>query len=202
MPKILAQTGISLSDIYNIQGSIVGVEQLLAKEVQTVHEMGGTIFSERVGAQLFRSTTGDLAQSNTWDVEVTTIQPNVTRILGVQVFTDNGARVDRATVSVRDPLLGREIPIFAFDASLSPKSVAVRVDENGTITNLVALNSLFPPLPSMLFGTNQPNPVGEIAFRGLATGFGAGTVEVIMILYMATAEQQGISSFGLPVPGW
>ena len=45
MVKILSQAGISLADLYNVEGSIAGIEQLDTRELPIVHEMSGTIFS-------------------------------------------------------------------------------------------------------------------------------------------------------------
>jgi len=202
MVKILGQTGISLADIYDVEGSIVGVEDLQSRDVQTVHEMGETIFSERVGGQIFRQTAGALLQNVAWENLITTLQPNVTRIAQVVVIVDTVARIDRCTVSLRDPVLNRELPIFAFDDSLSPLSTDIRIADGAAAAGSAMLNSMFPPQPAMSFGGNQPVSVPDIAFRGSTTAFGAGDVEPVLLLYLVTAEAQGLSSFGLPVPSW
>lgn len=205
MVKILSQSGISLADTYEVQGSEAGVEELLSKDVQLVHEMGGTIFAERMGAQVRRSTSGAIAQSTTFDVVTTNFTRTMTRILGVACLSDNPGRVQNAMVAIRDGTAAaeREIPIFAWDANEA--SLDIRVQENGAaVTSLSFLQNALDiaTLPSLMMGTDQRNFVDQIAFRGQTTAFGAGTVTITMLLYIAFTHLGGISSFGLPVPGW
>ena len=203
MTKILSKSGDSLADVYDVEGSIAGIDELNSKEVVLVHEMGATVFSERVGGQVFRSTAGVLLQNVAWDVLITTLQPNVTRILGVVVIVDTPDRIDRCTVSIRDPVLGQEIPIFMFDDGLVPISTDIRIEDGGGgASGSAALNSMFPPMPSMAFGANQPIKVPDIAFRGTTTAFGAGNVTPTLLIYLVHSELGGVSSRGLPLPSW
>lgn len=204
MPKILSQSGISLSDVYDVEGSIAGIDELVSKDVSLIHEMGAAIHSERLVAQIHRVTTGALAQNATWDLVTATFQPVPARIVGCIAICNSPARIDHCTISVRDPNSERDIPIFAFDDQAAVDAVKIRVQENtGAV---IATNALIPSLltiPSMIFGRPKTTgAVNEIAFRGLTTAFGAGTVATIMLLFFANAEQQGVSSHGLPLPSW
>ena len=205
MAKIESQSGISLADIYNVEGSQAPIETLLSRDISLVHEMGQTIFSERASGAIFRASTVALTQSSTFDI-ITTNMPDVpTRILGVQVFTpDDPARVSQIQVSLRNQDQGREIPIWVWD---SVNNVTVRMqDDDGVVGN----RFLFEPvssvrlLPNMLMGTSQPQTVDDISLRGATPAFGAGTITIIALYYVAFAEevQSGVSSFGLPIPGW
>jgi len=203
MVKIQSQSGNSLADVYDAEGSIAGIETLETHELPIVHEMGATVFSERLGGFISRGTTGAILQTITWDVVLTNVGLIPSRLLGVVVFADDGSRVSHATVSIRDPLAEREVPIFVHDSA--EKIIIARLDDNGTIGPVELLQNQMPNgIPSMLIGTEQEQPVDQIAFRGLSTTFGAGDVTVTMMLYRAEAQAQagGISSRGLPIPGW
>jgi len=203
MTKILSQTGISLADTYDVEGSIAGIEQLESREVSLVHEMGGTIFSERLSGAIRRVTTGAILQNAAWDLILTDLPAVPTRVLGVVVFSDDDARISRAMVAIRDPLAEREIPIFVWDANEA--TVTVRMQDNGaavTTENVLANALGVATLPSMLIGSEQPQPVDQVAFRGLTTGFGAGTVVTTALIYIGFSQVGGISSHGLPVPAW
>ena len=204
MAKILAQAGVSLADIYNVVGSIAGIEELITREVHPFHEMGHTIFSERVSADIIRATSGDILQNVDFDVVLDELGEVPSRLLGVCVLTDAVARLNYAQISVRDPTTEREIPLFVWDNN--EESMVVRIQENGAaLTNWDYLATALgggAGVPSMLFSTAQPLDVNEIAFRGRSAGFGAGTVEVVALLYQAGPQLKGLSSRGLPLPSW
>ena len=129
MTKILGQAGTSLADVYDIEGSIAGVDQLLSEEVTLEHEMGGVIFSERLIGSIERLTTGALVQNTSWDLTLVT-PPGIFRVLGVYVQADVGARSTRAQVSIRDPTSARELPLFIWD-SANDLEQSIRIVENG-----------------------------------------------------------------------
>lgn len=202
--KILSKSGDSLADIYDVEGSIAGIEELETHELPIVHEMGSTIFSERLGGFISRSSTGAILQTITFNIVQTSLGAIPARVLGLVVFTDNNARVSHVTVSIRDPFDNREIPIFIWDTA-GGVAVIGRFDDAGTIANFDILqNMMSGGLPNMLIGTGQEQPVDQLAFRGLSTTFGAGDVTISMMMYRAEAQAQagGISSRGLPIPGW
>lgn len=205
MPKILSQSGMSLADQYDIEGSVAGVDELVSEEVHLVHEMGAVMFSERFGAEMRRSHADAMLQSVTFDIVTTDFARTTIRILGVVVLTDNPARLQNCMVAIRDGTSGseREMPIFAWDTNEA--SLDIRVQEDGAAVGSLSFlqNALdIGVLPSMLVGASQPRFVDQIAFRGQTTAFGAGTVDATMLLYIAFAEMGGLSSVGLPVPGW
>lgn len=206
MVKILGQSGRSISDAYDVDGSIVGIERLEAREVTLVHEMGATIFSERASGFIRRAATGDILQSVNWDIVISDLPAGISRILGLAVISDASTRISFCTVSVRDPASGaeRELPIFIWDTN--EDVITVRIEENGAAAAnfgmLVSAPSVGVNMPSMLIGSGQPQRVGEIAFRGATTAFGAGTVFARLLLYVAFSQVGGLSSRGLPIPSW
>lgn len=203
MPKILAQAGISLADIYDIAGSIVGVEQLQSQEVSLVHEMGATIFSERLTGTIGRITSGALLQNVTFGFTLTP-PDGIYRILGISVFTDVAARMVRTSLLLRAPTNQREMPIFVWDSTNDLES-AMTIDDDGTVSDVTALIQTAPQpgIPSLGIGVGQRATVGElIRLRGRTSGFGAGDVTVTAIVYFAFPTTTSISSFGVPIPAW
>lgn len=201
MPKVLAQTGTSLADVYNVKGSIAGVEELISREVHLTHEMGATIFSERVGGAVVSFSTGAIAQ-NLASEGVTVVDLVPTRLLGLQVFTDVASRLTRAQVSLTpDPPAETEIPIWYWETGDPEKALDVMVA--GSVANLIVLEPVMTPLlPNMLFGASQPRTVPNITLRVLTAGFGAGTVTTRCIVYFGFAISRAVNSHGLPVPSW
>lgn len=204
MPKVLSQSGISLADVYDVEGSIAGIEQLIAKEVNLFHEMGKTIFSERLSATIRRQTSGAINQNNAFDVFFTDLPAGIWRILGLFVFTDVSARLSHAQVSVQNADSSREIPIFVWNNAPDTQASIRFVDDGAAAATVTALMTNTGPLtPSLGVNAPQPQEVGSgIAFRGVATGFGAGTVTATAIVHIAFSEVSRPSSIGLPVPGW
>ena len=206
MSKILSQAGNSLADIYDVEGSIAGIDQLETRELPIVHEMGGTVFSERLSGRIFRFTSGAIAQSIAFNVVGQAFAPTPVRILGVFCFASVGSRLNEVTVSLREtiPSAEQEIPIFAWD--LNEGTVISRIMDVAAVATVVGLSNsaaiASQNLPTLLLGSGQPQPVQEIAFRGIATAFGAGTVTVTCLIYVAFPQLEGLSSRGLPLPGW
>ena len=205
--KILSKSGDSLADVYDVEGSIAGIDELETNELGIVHEMGATVFSERFGAEIVRLATGDLSQNTAFDTTLTTPPPNIYRVLGVLVLMSTTARLTYVQVSLRDPTTGREMPIFMWEGSEDQETNLRIVENNGAAANAIALRSRFGPQPVQTLGVSdgQPRRVGEeIVFRGLTAGFGAGTVEGIALVHLGITEVagSGLSSRGLPVPSW
>jgi len=204
MPKVLSQAGISLADTYDVEGSIAGIETLESRDVSLVHEMGATILSERLSGTIRRVSTAALAQNTAFDSFFTDLPAGISRILGITVFSDVAARVGQLSVMARDPTSGREQPLWVWQ-STNDLEFNVRMSDNGAAA---ANHSFYRPihpiraLPSLIIGGGQPQRVSDVAFRGLTNAFGAGTVTVVLIMYIALMQVGGISSRGLPVPGW
>jgi len=207
MPKILARTGVSLASVYDVKGSIAGVENLESRDVSLAHEMGGTIFSERFTGAIRRADSGTLAQTITWNVVLANLPAGIWRVLGCSMFANTIARTLHAAVLLRNPNDGREIPILVFDSVNDTESRIQMEDDGNGVTTHFLLNSTSPiQSPNIGVGAGQrpPNLVGlEIAFRGITATFGAGTVNIRAIIHLGlTHVGGGISSLGLPIPGW
>lgn len=201
MPKVLSQSGNSLADVYDVEGSIAGIEELLSKDVNLVHEMGSTIFSERLSARMIALSSGALAQSLEWDINFSFAEH--TRILAVQVVTATVARVNQASVALLSGAAvdDMEVPIWAWDANEG--SVVARVLIGGAVaTQAVLISPIVPQVPSMLTGNDAPRPASTVSFRGGTTAFGAGTVITQALIYGLFPQVAGLSSRGLPIPGW
>ena len=202
--NVQSQAGVSLSDVYDVKGGQSPIERLFTTEVPAMHEMGGTIQSERFSSFIRRSATGALAQNTNFDVVLNDLPAGVSRILGLAVITDVAGRAAFVQVSVRDPVAGggREVPIFAYDEDVDDAH-DIRIDLEGTPTNTLILVPHFRmPTLSMVIGPDQPQSTPDVAFRGRTGGFGAGTVEFILLLHLAFSAIGGVSSRGLPVPSW
>jgi len=203
VPRILSQSGVSLADLYDIKGSIVGVEQLTTREISLVHEMGDTLFSERLSSNIQRGASGDIAQTLPFDVVLTGLPMTPFRVLGIMVFADAASRVSTCQVSLRDPLAGREVIIWSWQSTVDSTLTQRVVDDGGAAANVTYLRPVAPLLvPTMGFGTDQPQSVSEISMRGNTLTFGAGTVETFLLVHIAFSEIKGISSYGLSIPSW
>lgn len=202
--NVQSQAGVSLSDVYDIKGGQAPIERLITTEVPVVHEMGGTIQSERFSATVRRRTTGALAQNISWDEVIDDLPAGVSRILGVTVLISIASRSNLISVNVRDVEGQREVPIFVWDMT-TDASKDIRIQDDGAAVGNIRIaipNEAYPRDLSMLVGSDQPQSTQAIAFRGLTSGFGAGTVEHILLIHLAFAAIGGISSQGLPIPSW
>ena len=131
MVKILSQSGNSLADMYDVVGSIAGIEQLQTRELPIVHEMGATLFSERFNAGIRRMTTVALAQNTNFDVVIANLGRGIGRIFHVVCLANQQARALNVMVALRSTSDGREIPIFIWDTN-DDVETAIRIDDNGT----------------------------------------------------------------------
>jgi len=204
--KILSKSGDSLADMYDVQGSIAGIGELDTRELPIVHEMGGTLFSERLGGNVRRHPSGTILQSVNFDVIGADFNASLARIIGVAVFVDTIARMSFVQVSVRSEVQEREVPIFVWDAAFDDE-VAIRVEDNGGgAANTFMLRpisaSSIGGLPCLLTGSEQPEMINQLAFRGRSLAFGAGDVTAILVIQLARVLTTSVSSRGLPVPSW
>jgi len=200
--KILSRAGVSLADTYDVQGSIAGVEELDSESVKVVHEMGSTIFAERFSQTIRRVSSGDLAQNITVGFSLTDLPDTASRINGLTLLANPGSRTTRMAVMVTDPLAGREVVIFNWDGT---NEDSILMDDDGSVVNQGVLRAdpTYTLLPNMLSGTGAPQSVSDINVRGLTSGFGAGTVEYVLLLHISLASDgSGLSSRGLPLPSW
>jgi len=201
--KILADAGKSLADIYNVVGSIAGIEHLETHTLPIVHEMGGTVFSERFSTLLIRSPGAAIAQNLGFNFILDSLPPFPFRIYGVQVFIDVTARMLIASVAVQNPINEREMPIWHWDSATDIETrIAYDDDGAGPSTHIFLQPAANSFIPHMMAGTGQPQETPNLAFRGVSAGFGAGTVQAVLLLHIGFSEVKGLSSYGLPIPSW
>lgn len=206
MVKILSQAGKSLADMYDLEGSIVGIDDLDTRNLPIVHDVSGTVFSERLRFSPFTAITGALPQNTNFDLAFGPIAgDSVARLTGVSVFCNIAAQVATCSVSIHRHAFGsvvqRDIPVWIWGGD----SFATRVSLDGAPVQRDAL--LGAPgqvqLPQFVGGEKQgPNPTTDIWMRGRMAGFGAGTETVWFVLFIAFSQTDGISNYGARIPSW
>jgi len=204
MSRVLGQGGISLADTYDVDGSQVVVDELLAAEgVHLQENMGNRMWSERAVQFFLELSNGDVLQSVAWDIE-STLGPNVIqRILNIQVIAESD-RVERCGISLQDTNSEREIPLWAWETA-TDVSLPFRWSHDGAAAGeFILLQPRYNYLPNMMFPHGARSLIPRFVFRGIATAFGAGNIEVFALIQLARAEptDRENSSYGLPVPGW
>jgi len=201
MPKILSQSGISLADAYDIEGSIAGVDQLVSNDVSLVHEMGSTLFSERYSQAIRRRELTAVNQSTNIEEFITDLPTTPAHIQAVVVMVDAVSRMSNFAVSLRDPIATREIPIWVWDAT---NEDTIRFEDDGSVSGFNVLRAIPEHTYRALTrpGTFAPQRVPELALRGSSSSFGAGTVQLTVLILIAFAAQAGVNSQGLHLPGW
>jgi len=167
--------------------------------------MGQTVFSERFSSVFFRQATGAINQSTTWDLVTTDLSAHPSRLLGVTVFSNNGSRVSSANILVRDGALGRELPVWIYDGT---NFISTRMQDDGgavTFFDVLLGNIQATFIPIFAGGRIQPESIPDIAFRGITTAFGAGTVTITALFHVCAPDSGpsgSLSSRGLPIPSW
>lgn len=202
-PKILSQSGDSLADMYDVEGSIAGIEHLETHDLPIVHELGSTLFSERFSVFTRRAGPGAIAQNTTWDIEITDAPFWIYRVLGVVVIANAAGRVQFCQAALRDPVGGREMPFFVWDTANDSEANFRTVEDGAAVANQLALIPSLQMPPVMNASFEQPQRMPNIVFRGQTGAFGAGTVTPIMLVTLGfTHLATSVSSRGIPVPGW
>jgi len=206
MSKILSRAGASLADIYDVEGSIAGIEQLETRELPIVHEMGATILSERFTTRVFRITSGALAQNLSYAVELTTLPETPARLLGVQVIVNSVARTTRVAVLATDPTLGQDFPIWVWNAGAGDTGVVTMEDASVHSNQSILIPWLgINVYPAFVGGRQQQDSmVSSVTLSGLTSGFGAGTVTATALLLLAFPRNDGARRppLGVPIPSW
>lgn len=205
MPKILSRSGASLADVYDVEGSVAGIENLETKELPIMHEMGATVLSERFTTRIFRVTTGAIAQNIAFRVEEVNLPETPARLLGLQIITSDMTRLTRAAVLGTDPTLGQDIPLWIWD-NITALDFPITMEDAGSSAVFRVLQPLGPPTisPAFMGGKEQQDSmVSSATLVGLTTGFGAGTVIITALLLLAFPRRDNsVSSKGLPIPSW
>jgi len=187
--------------MYDVEGSIAGIESLESREVSLVHEMGTVLFSERVTFTVRRALSGDILQSTSFNAVLTNLPRTPTRLLAVTVLSDQSTRIANLAVLVRSSRQEREIPVWVADVAGGTVDIRLEDDRGGVTTfNIWQPLAALTQLPSYTGGIDQPQSLEQIALRGTTSGFGAGTVEVTALYHIEFTDRGGIGSKGLPIP--
>ena len=204
MVKVLSQSGDSLADIYDVEGSIAGIEHLETHDLPIVHEMGATVFSERFSTDIRRIQTGNLAQSTNFSQVDTGVPQMPTRLLSVGIISDDASRIASLALVIQNPVTEQDVPIWVYDGTNFLDIRLVLDDATIATYDLLLGNIQASFIPNMVGGSGQrvEQMASSLALRGITTGFGAGTVFVQALLYLGFAFQRGISSRGVPFPSW
>lgn len=205
MPKIQGQSGSSIADVYEVVGGDLQIDEIDARDgIKLTHDMAATVFSERMSGRILRATTGAIAQDIPFDLTITDLPLIPFRVLGCNCIM-SASRMEHVAIMLEESDSGREFPIWVWDVNLDSDVIQIRWSDDGAAaSDQIFLRPLAgpPQIPSMGFGSRQPTSVRDISIRGVASGFGAGTVTLVALVYISFAEVRGINSRGLPVPGW
>jgi len=216
LAKILSQAGISLADTYEVEGSIVGIDTLESRELPIVHEMGATIFSERLTTHIIRISSGVIAQNDDFDIASAPFADCANRVLGVEFIADVAGRIDNVALMLLDPntLNNPEYPIATWNSAAATTAGAASNEATIRFNNAgagpAAMSYLRPNLErNQMLIARMGVAVGmpTLILRGTAAAFGAGNVELVAFVYIARPNPLNItpaspSSHGLPVPSW
>lgn len=209
MSKILSQAGDSLADSYDVAGSIAGVEDLISADVQLLHEMGGTIFSERLRSQVITLATGAIGQNSefeaTFDFDELVDSP--VRILGIQVVASAVTRVQLAQVSIQGVGSSGEFPFYIFDYDDDPSGLVILSIQGAAVDTYIQLSPRQIQVPTLITRKGDEGTMPGLVLRGLTTGFGGGTVQCTALINICRAGQAtpvagDPKSHGLPLPSW
>lgn len=206
--KVLGDGGRSLADAYDVEGSIVGVDELDVRTIRGFHEMGSTMFSERLRATVRLISSGAIAASTNWDIILQGVEVTPsTRIAAVAVIVGTTARVSHCNVSLHNVGNGRDLPLFLWDTVVDGEVFwRAQIDGGAVANNLLLLPTVnIPAIPSMMVrARGVQSGITEIAFRGRTTAFGAGTVTSTALFSTYHLEDRGTvpSNEGLPIPSW
>jgi len=207
--KILSQAGTSLADVYDVEGSVVGLENLDVTDVKGVHELGGQIHSERLNMFGLLAATGTLAQNTTWAIVLGGFPDSVNRLLGVFVHADTPARVTHCSLAIRDPGTLVDHIIWMWDSVTDLESNVLWAGP--AVTTQIALRTIEPNVaggaPTLIARMGASRVMPDLVFRGLTAGFGAGLVNTRCEILVARPDRGNPgpgepSSHGLPIPGW
>jgi len=200
MPKILSQAGKSLADVYDVVGSIAGIDDLNSREVQLTHDMASTIFSERMSSRIVSTSTGATAQDEDIDIEVPGLPDTPFRVHGVNL-TNSGtttvARLLHMIVVLHDVANDNDIIIWMWNGTIENQRY-----ESDAKEVLMPEPGWQNALPTLGMGGDQPATVPQIIIRGRTLGFGAGTVNIGIRVHFTFSQLEGVSSVGLPIPSW
>jgi len=210
LPKVLSQAGVSLADVYDVEGSIAGVDSLDVTEVKAVHSLGPQIHSERLQVFNLVANTGGVLQNTNFETLFDIFPDSINRLLSALVVADTAARTDFCSIAIRDPQDNRDHLIWVWDDNDDISAQARFRVSGGAVATFEALRPIVGVpggLPTIIGRTGLVSTMPTLVFGGRTTGFGAGTVTLRGLLQVARpntiAPLPGEpSSHGLPIPGW
>jgi len=205
--KILSQAGTSLADVYDIEGSVVGLEELDVSDIKGVHDLGPQIHSERLQSFIVEASSGSLAQTITWGITTGGIPDSINRLLAVTVIANNAARVDHCSVAIQEQSNSREIPIWVWDTNDDDEQQVEWSIDGAASSTKFHLRSLGQQPLELLTRLGTTLEMPQLIFRGVTATFGAGNVTVRALYHLARPNSGNppageASSHGLPIPGW
>lgn len=211
--RVLAQAGVSLADVYDVEGSIVGIDSLDVDDIKGVHEMGGTIHSERLNVFTLIADSTAIAQSTTFGIVLGGIPNSINRVLAVAAMCDDADRLNHCSWLIEDPDSDVEFPIWNWEESVAESSdFASQVLWNpgsGVVQEFMLRsgNAGGWGMPTFLAPIGVSRAMPNLVFRGQSIAFGAGTVRVRGVMMIARPNSGNPppgepSSFGLPMPSW
>jgi len=203
MSRIQTRAGESLADQYDTPGSVAGVEELLSRDVGLFHEMGNTLLSERMELQILQISGDTISQSTNFSAVHASVPDTPTRLLSVAMIATASGRVLRAALFIQDPALGREIPIFAYDATEDVETPIQWSDNGAALNTAILLQGSNPMLQQLLIRIGQLHTMPSLILRGRTEGFGSGTVNLrcLMLVARPSGGPAG-ATVGLPIPSW
>lgn len=207
--QVLSQAGTSLADVYDVKGSVAGIERLDVAEIKGVHDLGPQIHSERLISFFLIASSGAVAQSTAWNVTLGGFPDSINRLMAIYVLANNSARVDACTVSLNNASSGIDQVLWEWDSADDLES-RTRWNDGaavGTFTGLRPIINVPGGLPNLITRVDDERLMPTLVFRGLTLGFGAGDVTTRALIQIARpnsgAPPAGApSSHGLPIPSW
>jgi len=208
VPKVQSQAGVSLADVYDVEGSVAGVEEILSKDVNLFHEMGGEIMSERMHQTVLIATSGNVAQSSNFSRQILNFIDVPTRVLGVAAIGDVAGRMNNVAISIRTTE-GSEFPLLVWDDAQDQERI-IRYDLDGVgVADMIAYIPDHPILtPTLLSRDGELTPTMlTFIMNATTSAFGAGNLVASMIVHVMrpsrdTPAAGDARSYGLPLPGW
>jgi len=214
VPKILSQAGISLADTYDVEGSIVGVEELETHEVNLVEDMGPRVMGERMKQILLRGVTTAIGAATDFNITIlgSAAVPSpdcASRILGVTALIPaaNVTEIENWSLVVRDQNLQRECSVVSWDIDVDSEVKTIWNDDGAGAANFIELRPLVHQLPGLLTRVGDLSVAPQLVFRGTSAAVVATTVVATIIVQLSRPTRVNPapgepSSHGLPLPGW
>jgi len=199
-PRILSQAGKSLADVYDVVGSVAGIDELHSREVHLSHDMASTIFSERMASRILQDSTPTTTQSDDFDSEILLLPATPFRIHGITIFNgtlNTVARLANLVIVMRDELNTNDTIVWMWDGT-----VEIQRLEGAAKEVLMPEIGFAGCLPSIGMGGDQPATVGQMFARGDTLAFGAGDITLGIRTHISFSQLEGVSSVGLPIPSW